>query len=166
MTDKDLKKLSRSDMLEMLIQQSKEIEMLREKLAAADLALEEREIAIDNAGSIAEAALQINGVFEAAQAAGQQYLDNLSRLSERQKFVCERLEENSRQEAERRIAETKKMCEDMEAETAIECAEMIAKAKAESQAHWDELSAKLDQYYNEHVGLRELLSMVTHKNVL
>lgn len=39
-----------------------------------------REIELNEAGSIAEAALRINGVFEAAQRAAEQYLMNIKRL--------------------------------------------------------------------------------------
>ena len=53
MTDKELKRLSRGELLEMLIQQSKELERLRKQLDAAESALQNREIAITNAGSIA-----------------------------------------------------------------------------------------------------------------
>ena len=69
MTDNDVKKLSRKDLLEMLIDQSREIESLRAKLSEAEAALKNREIAIDKAGSIAEASLLLNGDFEADQAA-------------------------------------------------------------------------------------------------
>lgn len=82
MTDKELKRLSRGELLEMLIQQSKELERLRKQLDAAQTALQNREIAITNAGSIAEAALQLNGVFTAAQDACQQYMENICHLSE------------------------------------------------------------------------------------
>jgi len=48
----------------------------------------------------------------------------------------------------------------MEADTKVQCAELLAKAKAEAQTYWDEVSAKLDAYYDQHVGLRELLTMI------
>ena len=44
---------------------------------------------IDDAGSIAEAALQVNGVFEAAQKACEQYIDNIKNLSKRQEVICD-----------------------------------------------------------------------------
>ena len=72
MTDKELRKLSRTDLLEMLIEQSTKIRELEAKLSEAEADLKKRDIAIDNAGSIAEASLQLNGVFEAAQAACRQ----------------------------------------------------------------------------------------------
>lgn len=163
MTSKELRRLSRADLLEMLINQSSEIEELKEKLSAAEKALEEQDIAIDSAGSIAEASLQVSGVFEAAQKAGQCYLENIKRLSERQIFVCERLEKESRDAAEARIAETEKRCSEMEESSKQRCAEMLTKAKTDSQAYWQELSTRMDRYYEEHVGLRELLSIVIEK---
>lgn len=77
MTEKELRKLSRRDLLELLIEQGKEVRELRQKLAEAEAALAERTLAVENAGSLAEAALRLNGVFEAAQAACDQYLFNI-----------------------------------------------------------------------------------------
>ena len=81
MTDKDLKRLRRDELLEMLIAQSKRMEQMQEELDAARAALNDRAILLEEAGSIAEASLRINGVFEAAQAAAQQYLENIRRMS-------------------------------------------------------------------------------------
>lgn len=82
MIDKDLKKLSRADLLELLLEQRRENEKLRAQLKRAKALLTDREIEIENAGSIAEAALKLNGVFEAAQKAADQYLENVRRLAE------------------------------------------------------------------------------------
>ena len=84
MTEKELRRLSRAELLEMLISQSIELQNCREKLAEAEAALQNRSIAIDKAGSIAEASLMLSGVFDAAQLACQQYTDNIRQLSERQ----------------------------------------------------------------------------------
>lgn len=77
--EKELKKLSRSDLLEMLIEQSKEVDRLKAELEQANAALENRRIAIENAGSIAEASLKLSGIFEAAQQAADLYLENVKR---------------------------------------------------------------------------------------
>ena len=79
MTDKELKKLTRAELLEMLLIQSKEKQRLEEELREAKEKLEERDIMIAEAGSIAEAALRLNDVFEAAQKAADQYLENVKR---------------------------------------------------------------------------------------
>lgn len=56
MTEKELRRLSRADLLEMLVDQSVELETVKKKLAAAEEALASRVIEINSAGSIAEAA--------------------------------------------------------------------------------------------------------------
>ena len=76
-TDKELKKLKRADLLEMLLDVTKEAEELKAKLAEAEAKLAQRDIAINTSGSVAEAALKLNGVFEAAQRAADQYLENV-----------------------------------------------------------------------------------------
>lgn len=84
MTDRELRKLSRADLLELLLKESKENEKLRMELEQAKEQLASRKIQIDTAGSIAEAALRLNGVFEAAQQAAAQYVENVRRIAEEQ----------------------------------------------------------------------------------
>ena len=163
MTDKELKRLSRGELLEMLIQQSKELERLRKQLDAAQTALQNREIAITNAGSIAEAALQLNGVFTAAQDACQQYMENICHLSQNQERICAQRDAESQAEAKRIVEEARKESEALEHETRMMCAEMVTKAKAESQAYWDEESRRLVAFSTEHAELQQLLSAVGGK---
>lgn len=72
-----LRKLSKLQLLELLAQQERELQALRKALEEKDAALAERRIQMERAGSIAEAALRLNGVFEAAQRAADQYLESL-----------------------------------------------------------------------------------------
>lgn len=81
-TDRELRRLSRADLLELLLAESRENEQLRARLEEAEKKLNSREIELQSAGSIAEAALRLNGVFEAAEQAAQQYLENIRRISE------------------------------------------------------------------------------------
>lgn len=161
MTEKELRKLSRMDLLELLIQQSKLVEELRGQLREAEAALESRRLAVDKAGSIAEAALKVNGVFEAAQAAGQQYLNNIKELSLRQETICQQMEDDCRLRCQKLLAETEARCEEMERRTEWECAAARDTAKAESKSYWDEVSHRLEAFYAEHNGLRELLSTLS-----
>lgn len=85
MTDKELRKLSRAELLQLMLEQSREVDRLREENARLMSELESRKIAVSEAGSIAEAAMRINGVFEAAQRAAEQYLENIQgKLPERE----------------------------------------------------------------------------------
>lgn len=163
MTEKELKRLSRTDLLEMLIDQSAELQALRERCAAAEEALAKRNMDLGQAGSIAEAALRVNGVFEAAQAAAEDYLENIRELSERQETVVAQMERESQEKAGQLLIQAEMRCKKMEADTKIQCAEMQAKAKAEAQVYWDEVKEKLDAYYEQHTGLFELLSILAPK---
>ena len=82
MTEKELRRLSRMDLLEMLLEQSKEVEWLRAELETVKKQVEDRRIMEQEAGSIAEAALRLNKVFEAAQQAADQYLENIRTQAE------------------------------------------------------------------------------------
>ncbi len=74
MTEKDLRKLSRAELIDMLITAKKTELQLRAQLEEARKMLEDRRLRVENAGSLAEAAMALNGVFEAAQAAAEDYL--------------------------------------------------------------------------------------------
>lgn len=130
MADKELRRLKRRDLLQMLLAQCEETERLQKELdertieletlqegyerlknklnikderlnqkdariAELEASIEEiqasRVIELEEAGSIAEAALRLNGIFEAAQRCAEQYLMNVKRLSQN---VSEREEES------------------------------------------------------------------------
>lgn len=80
MTDRELKRLSRAELLELLLEQVEENEALRAEVIELKAQLADRTIRIEQAGSIADAALRLNGVFEAAEAAAKQYVDSLKEL--------------------------------------------------------------------------------------
>lgn len=77
MTDKELRKLNRSALLEMLVEQSRENDRLRAQVDELQRLLSDRQLKINQAGSIAEASLQLNQVFEAAQADRSKYANRL-----------------------------------------------------------------------------------------
>ena len=72
MTDKELRRLSRLQLLEMLVAQGEENQRLKGELAAAQAALADRKLVLDQAGSIAEAALRLENVRRLAQAPEEQ----------------------------------------------------------------------------------------------
>ena len=88
MTEKELKRLSRAELLELLLMQTRESELLQMKLEAARQEMENRELKLREAGNLADAVLTINGVFESTQNAAQQYLDNVVQMEQRTKECC------------------------------------------------------------------------------
>ncbi|MGT2895831.1 DNA repair protein [Streptococcus entericus] len=74
MEQNQLRKLKREQLLEMMLHQQQVIEKQEQKILALEEALNEKRIRLEKAGSIAEAALALNEVFEAAQKAADDYL--------------------------------------------------------------------------------------------
>lgn len=138
MTDTELKKLSRSELLEMLLLQTREVERLNRQLAQTEKMLENQHIRMEKAGSIAQAALELNGVFEAAQTAADQYLENVRMME----------------------ADTRKKCEKMESETRERCGRMVAEAKRESSRMWEEVRDRIKDPFRDHMWWVTMMKQV------
>lgn len=142
MTDKELRRLSRSELLEMLIAQAAENDQLKNRLEQAEAQLRDRRIEIDKAGSLAEAALSLNGVFQAAEAAAQQYLENIQRISSQQDAISRVIKEQSAKEA---------------AQIRQEAEAYSQKAHAEADAYWKQIVGKAAKLLADQEALREMI---------
>lgn len=136
MKQPDLRSLSRGELLEILVQQGEELERLRSQNEQLQQQLQDRSLKLQEAGSIAEAALKVSGVFEAAQEAAEQYLQNVRQITER--------EHGSALQAQELLAQTQAQCAAMKVKTEQQCEKMLEKAKRESLAYWAKVSRKLD----------------------
>ena len=103
MTEKELHKLNRAELLEMLIAQGKKLNRLEEELKKANSELERREIAVETSGTLAEAALKLNRVFEDADAAAKQYLE----LIKQKETAADEIIAAAREKADGIIAEAR-----------------------------------------------------------
>jgi len=79
---KELRKLRRVDLLELLVTQAKENEQLRQQVQKLQAELNSRKILVEKAGSIADASIALNKLFETAQATADQYLENIKRMEQ------------------------------------------------------------------------------------
>lgn len=82
MEQKELRKLRRVDLLELLVTQAKENEQLRQQVQKLQAELDSRKILVEKAGSIADASIALNKLFETAQATADQYLENIKRMEQ------------------------------------------------------------------------------------
>ena len=81
MDDKEFRKLRREDLVEIIYQYQRREQRLTQENETLKNQLKERTIQIEQAGSIAQAALALNGVFEAAQQAADQYLESVKAMA-------------------------------------------------------------------------------------
>ena len=143
MTDRELQKLKRDELLQLLVEQSRELDALRRELEETKKQLADRELHMQEAGSIAEASMQLNGVFEAAQRAADQYLESIRYQSEHVEEKCAALE-----------AATRLRCEQMvkEAEATVQ------QAQKDSDECWRDVKGKLEGFLQQQTALQGLLS--------
>ena len=104
MNKKDLRRLRRRDLLEMLLDLTKENELLRERNDELEAQLQDRSMTISDAGTLAEAALQLSGVFQAAQDACDQYIYNVQ-------LRCQKMEEDTKSKCDRMLNGTEYLTE-------------------------------------------------------
>lgn len=74
MAERELRHMRRTELVEIIFALKQSEDQLKAENVALKAQLEDRNLRLENAGSIAQAALELNHVFEAAQAAADDYL--------------------------------------------------------------------------------------------
>ncbi len=74
MAHKELRRMNRTELIEIIYALQQNEDLLRQENESLRRQLEDRQIRMEKAGSIAEAALSLQHLFETAQAAADQYL--------------------------------------------------------------------------------------------
>lgn len=127
----ELKRLSRVELLEIIYELQKQHEETTIQMEQMQAKLDTRKRNIRKSESIAEAAICINGVMEAAQAAADQYLVSVKAATvglESQLDAVEKRRQTILQEAEDQTAETIRVAQ-REAKKIVAEAEYIAEEK-------------------------------------
>lgn len=91
MVSKELKKLSRRELVDIIYQMKKNEQQLQEEVAALQEALQEKRIRIEEAGSVADAALSISDVLGAAQKTADLYLHEIACMKADTEKECARM---------------------------------------------------------------------------
>ena len=108
MTDKEFKRLNRSqliDIIYLLQVKQEELTAENEKLSKE---LDDKRLRVSEAGNIAEAALEIHNVMQAAQDAASHYLEEIRLMREETEKQCQLLLEKARKDADEIIEQAKK----------------------------------------------------------
>ena len=108
MTDKEFKKLTRAQLIEIIYQLQLQIDKLNEEKQTLENELSDKRLRLSNAGNIADAALEINNCFRSAQNAAEQYLNEIKVIREEAKAERQWILLRARAEAEAIIAGAKK----------------------------------------------------------
>lgn len=95
MNSKQLRSLSKLDLLEIMHRQELEIERLTAEKEEAVSMLDERQLSVRQAGSLAEASLMVSGILRSAQDAADIYLENIRSLEAEKSAAAEKLEKEA-----------------------------------------------------------------------
>ena len=108
MTDKEFKRLSRSQLIDIIYQ----LQLKQNKLTADNeklsKALADKRLRVSKAGNIAEAALEIHNVMQVAQDAATHYLEEIRIMRNETEEKCRRLVEKAQKDADDIIAQAKR----------------------------------------------------------
>ena len=107
MTDKEFKQLSRAQLIDIIYQFQLQVDKLTEQNQELERKLADKRLRINNAGNIAEAALEINDCFRSAQNAAEQYLNEIKAIREETEAERQRILAAAQAEAEAIIAGAK-----------------------------------------------------------
>ncbi|MCD8329747.1 MAG: hypothetical protein LUC27_03535, partial [Lachnospiraceae bacterium] len=120
--EKDLRRMNRTELIEIIYALQQNEKTLRAENEELQRQLDDKLLRIEKAGSIAEAAVGLNHIFEDAEAAARQYLDSVKQRDS---------------EAEQRQAEAGEQAAELLASAQSEkdaAAELLASAQSEKDA--------------------------------
>ena len=132
MTDKEFKRLSRPQLIEIIYQLQLKLEEQTDENEVLSRELADKRLRIDDAGNIAEAALSIHNVFATAQDAAAHYIEEVQiRVDNEYKRIMK--------EANKKAAEIIEKANQ-------EAAEIVALAKRENPGYDPVLEAIIKEY--------------------
>lgn len=188
MAEKELRRMSRPELIEIIYALKSNEESLQKKNAHLEEQLNDRTIQISEAGSIAEAALQLNDIFSTAQIAADDYLTSIKAanvsMEEEQKAASQHMTDTAQKKAEVLKAQSEdkaqtcvelaqKQSQDMI--TAAEqkrdqleeaCREKSEETQKELEARWDAFEKRVGDVLSQHRELSMLLKNVTAKPIM
>ena len=114
MISKELKKLGRRELVDIIYQLKVNEQQLQEKIAALEESLQEKRIRISVAGSIAEAAMDMTNIFTTAQMTADLYLREVASLKEDTEKECAKMIEDAKDTATKMLMDSEKQCAELE----------------------------------------------------
>ena len=119
-----------------------EIERLKAKVSELQATIDNYEIKVEEAGTLAEASAQINNLFEAAQATVETYIENMKKRAEKSEEI---------------LADVQKQADGIISEAEAVAQKRLAAADAEIDEKWAVIESRLLVMYESHKGLKELV---------
>ena len=146
MTDKEFKRLSRAQLIDIIYQLQLQVDKLSEQKQKLEVALADKQLRISSVGSIADAALEINDCFRSAQRAAEQYLNEIEKLRDAAEADRRRILAKARKEALQLVAEAKTEAQQRVSAARKEAKEILDCAKHAKNDYDAAVEAILKEY--------------------
>lgn len=146
MAEKELKKMSRTELIEIIYALQQSELALKEENAALQAKLDDKIVKIENAGSIAEAVIVLNNIFQKAQDTADEYIESVHAAQANAKEDTERVLAEAQEKADRMIKDAEKRRKTIEKET-----------EQEVTKKWELFDNKVNEILSAHFALKELL---------
>ena len=135
MADRELRRMHRAELIEIIYALKQSEDQLKAQNAALTAQLQDRQLRLEKAGSIAQAALELNSVQ--------------ANLADTDAAAANTLSQ-ARSEAKRILEQAQADADSLKAQTRQECSAMVEQAEQEVQQRWQTFDRKanalLDQY--------------------
>ena len=141
MTDKELQKLKRPELLEIMLGLQNELDWQKKENQERKKKLDDRNIAIEQSGNIAQAALEVNGVFSAAQKAADVYLENVKKMHDEEERRYNELIEKAKVESDSIVDSAKREAESVRIKADSECRMKLREVEEECSRRINETNA-------------------------
>lgn len=183
MTEKEIKKLNRQDLLILLAEQRERADKLEVQLKAAEEKLENRRLLQEESGSMAEAALRFHDVFRAVDEAAALFAENVHIRQQEQEEAFRKLEEENTEKCRKLLQSAQQEAEQLLADANSKAAQIIAQAEAEADRQaqcaeeivskaqkyvademekidqrWAEIHEKIESMSEEYIWLRGIIN--------
>ena len=151
MTDKEFKRLNRAQLIDIIYQFQLKIDTLTEQKKELERELADKRLRLNNAGNIADAALEINDCFRSAQNAAEQYLNEIKAIREETEAQRHRILSETQEQRERILSETQEERQRIIAEAQAEAEVIIAGSKKARDDYDAAIETILQEYGQSHL---------------
>ncbi|MCF0136163.1 MAG: hypothetical protein HUJ69_07050 [Lachnospiraceae bacterium] len=163
--ENEFRRMSRKDLVQIISQLREKNESLEDQLDAVKEQLEDKRLHMENVGSIAEAVLSINGVLEAAQAAADQYLEEVHAMNASSEKKAEDIVNNAQRQAEDIVDKAQhqadtviRKAEEEAGRTKVQTEKECADLRRQTEVYCSNVQGKIMQVLKEHEELKTLIT--------
>lgn len=143
-TEKDIKKLSRTELVDVIYQLKKSEQKLEEQVQTLQAALDEKNLRMENVGSVAEASLALTDIFANAQTAADAYLEEIRTRRAAVEEECSRLSAEAQEKADTLLRESTERAEKTLQDAQTEADSVLQEAQTKADAALQEAQEKAD----------------------